>query len=176
MCVRTEGGWAEEIGWEGVGVGVVRIVMDRCVVWKSGSWMGSWATGSFLVVNFLCHVCCDNFTDFDNYSGESPRQLHYYQLCWKCFLFLVMTGHINVVLVLQSCTDCVQVMAGLSAETFPTYEWSIKHRPLYFNYFSLNNTFPYKMSYLPSFLQIIHILIPSTPDTINATHSTSLIL
>jgi hypothetical protein len=29
-------------------------------------------------------------------------------------------GHINVVLVLQSCTDCLQVMAGSSADTFPT--------------------------------------------------------
>jgi hypothetical protein len=29
-------------------------------------------------------------------------------------------GHINVMLVLQSCTDCLQVMAGSSAGTFPT--------------------------------------------------------
>ena len=29
-------------------------------------------------------------------------------------------GHINVVLVLQSCTDSVQVMAGSCTETFPT--------------------------------------------------------
>ena len=31
-----------------------------------------------------------------------------------------MTVHINVMLVLQSCTDCLQVMAGSSSETFPT--------------------------------------------------------
>jgi len=31
-----------------------------------------------------------------------------------------MIGHINVMLVLQSCTDSLQVMAGLSTETFPT--------------------------------------------------------
>ena len=31
-----------------------------------------------------------------------------------------MTGHINVMLVLQSCTDSLQVMAGSSTETFPT--------------------------------------------------------
>ena len=31
-----------------------------------------------------------------------------------------MTGHINVMLVLQSCTDSLQVMAGSSSETFPT--------------------------------------------------------
>jgi len=31
-----------------------------------------------------------------------------------------MTGHINVMLVLQSCTDSLQVMAGLSTETFLT--------------------------------------------------------
>jgi hypothetical protein len=31
-----------------------------------------------------------------------------------------MTGHINVVLVLQSCTDPLQVTAGSSTETFPT--------------------------------------------------------
>jgi len=31
-----------------------------------------------------------------------------------------MTGHINVMLVLQSCTDSIQVMAGSSTETFPT--------------------------------------------------------
>ena len=30
-----------------------------------------------------------------------------------------MTGHINVMLVLQSCTDPLQVMAGSSTETFP---------------------------------------------------------
>jgi hypothetical protein len=29
-------------------------------------------------------------------------------------------GHINVMLDLQSCTDCLQVMAGSSAGTFPT--------------------------------------------------------
>jgi len=31
-----------------------------------------------------------------------------------------MTGHINVVLILQSCTDSLQVQPGLSSETFPT--------------------------------------------------------
>jgi len=31
-----------------------------------------------------------------------------------------MTGHINVMLVLQSCTDSLQVMADSSTETFPT--------------------------------------------------------
>jgi len=30
-----------------------------------------------------------------------------------------MTGHINVMLVLQSCTDSLQVMADSSTETFP---------------------------------------------------------
>ena len=30
-----------------------------------------------------------------------------------------MTGHINVMLVLQSCTDPLQVMEGSSSETFP---------------------------------------------------------
>jgi len=31
-----------------------------------------------------------------------------------------MTGHINVMLVLQSCTDSVQIMTDSSTETFPT--------------------------------------------------------
>ena len=31
-----------------------------------------------------------------------------------------MTGHINVMLVLQSCTDPLQIMAGSCAEIFPT--------------------------------------------------------
>ena len=31
-----------------------------------------------------------------------------------------MTGHINVMLVLQSCTDSLQVMAGSSTEIFPS--------------------------------------------------------
>jgi hypothetical protein len=31
-----------------------------------------------------------------------------------------MTGHINVMLVLQSCTDSLQVLPGSSSETFPT--------------------------------------------------------
>jgi len=31
-----------------------------------------------------------------------------------------MTGHINIMLVLQSCTDSLQVMAGSSTQTFPT--------------------------------------------------------
>jgi len=30
------------------------------------------------------------------------------------------TGHINVMLVLQSCTDSLQVLPGSSSETFPT--------------------------------------------------------
>ena len=29
-------------------------------------------------------------------------------------------GHINVMLVLQSCTDCLRVLPSLSSETFPT--------------------------------------------------------
>jgi len=31
-----------------------------------------------------------------------------------------MTGHINVMLVLQSCTDSLQVMAGSSTDIFPS--------------------------------------------------------
>jgi len=31
-----------------------------------------------------------------------------------------MTGHINVMLVLQSCTDSLQVLPGSASETFPT--------------------------------------------------------
>jgi len=31
-----------------------------------------------------------------------------------------MTGHINGMLVLQSCTDSLQVLPGSSSETFPT--------------------------------------------------------
>jgi len=30
-----------------------------------------------------------------------------------------MTGHINVMLVLQSCTDSLQILPGSSSETFP---------------------------------------------------------
>ena len=38
-----------------------------------------------------------------------------------CVLFLFMTrGHLNVMLVLQSCTDPVQVLPGSSCETFPS--------------------------------------------------------
>jgi len=44
---------------------------------------------------------------------ESSKQLH-------CIPFLVMTGHINVLLVLQSCTDSLQVLPGSSSETFRT--------------------------------------------------------
>ena len=44
---------------------------------------------------------------------ESLEQLH-------CIPFLVMTGHINVILVLQSCTDSLQVLPGSSSEMFPT--------------------------------------------------------
>ena len=32
---------------------------------------------------------------------------------------LVMTGHINVLFVLQSCTDSLQVLPGSSSDTFP---------------------------------------------------------
>jgi hypothetical protein len=39
---------------------------------------------------------------------------------WHLFLFLVMTGHIHVILVLQSCTDPLQVLPGSSSETFPS--------------------------------------------------------
>jgi len=31
-----------------------------------------------------------------------------------------MTGHINVILVLQSCTDSLHILSGSSSETFPT--------------------------------------------------------
>jgi len=36
-------------------------------------------------------------------------------------IFLFMTGgHVNIMLVLQSCTDSVQVLPGSSCETFPS--------------------------------------------------------
>jgi len=44
---------------------------------------------------------------------ESSKQL-------QCIPFLVMTGHINVMLVLQSCTDSLHILPGSSSETFPT--------------------------------------------------------
>ena len=34
--------------------------------------------------------------------------------------FLAMTGHINVMLVLQSCTDSLHILPSSSSETFPT--------------------------------------------------------
>jgi hypothetical protein len=38
--------------------------------------------------------------------------------------------------------------------------WSIKHSKMYVNFFSIDNLFPYEMLYMPSFLQILHIVIP----------------
>jgi hypothetical protein len=37
-----------------------------------------------------------------------------------CIIFCHERGHINVMVVLQNCTDSLQVMAGSSSETFPT--------------------------------------------------------
>jgi len=34
--------------------------------------------------------------------------------------FLAMTGHVNVMLVLQSCTDSLHILPSSSSETFPT--------------------------------------------------------
>jgi len=45
--------------------------------------------------------------------AESTKPLH-------STPFLVMTGHINVMLVLQSCTDSLHILPGSSSETFPT--------------------------------------------------------
>jgi len=43
-----------------------------------------------------------------------------YKAATDCTPFLVMTGHINVMLVSQSCTDSLQVLPFSSSETFPT--------------------------------------------------------
>ena len=45
--------------------------------------------------------------------AESTKPLH-------STPFLVMTGHINVMLVLQSCTDSLHILPGSSSETFRT--------------------------------------------------------
>jgi len=44
----------------------------------------------------------------------------YKEALMKIVPFPVMTGHINVMLVLQSCTDSLQVLPGSSSETFLT--------------------------------------------------------
>jgi len=44
----------------------------------------------------------------------------YIEALMKIVPFLLMTGHINVMLVLQSCTDSLHILPGSSSETFPT--------------------------------------------------------
>ena len=58
MYVRTEGGRAKGIGWEGVSGAVVKIVMNWCVVYKTGNWMSSWATGGFWGRTVLHDIDC----------------------------------------------------------------------------------------------------------------------
>jgi len=38
--------------------------------------------------------------------------------------------------------------------------WSLKHSKVYANFFSTDNLFHYKLLYMPSFLHILHIVIP----------------
>jgi len=56
--VRTEDGWADEIGWEGVSQAVVKIVVNLHVLEKTGNWMSCWATVSFSGRAFLCDIDC----------------------------------------------------------------------------------------------------------------------
>jgi hypothetical protein len=60
------------------------------------------------------------FRDFKLSEGESPKQ---YVLSVLLKVFTVPCNdrcHVNVMLVLQSYTDCLQVMAGSFTGTFPT--------------------------------------------------------
>jgi hypothetical protein len=61
------------------------------------------------------------FSDFDRYSeGGIPKAATVLSVLLKMFTVPCNDkGHINVMLVLQSCTDCLQVMAGSFAGTFP---------------------------------------------------------
>jgi hypothetical protein len=51
---------------------------------------------------------------------ECTQQLQYYQLMKVYTIPCYGRGHINVVLVLQSCSDPLHILPGSSSETFPT--------------------------------------------------------
>jgi len=61
------------------------------------------------------------YNDFDNYNGGNIQNSYSTVSLMKVYTIPSHnTGHINVMLVLQSCTDSLQVLPRSSSETFPT--------------------------------------------------------
>ena len=62
-----------------------------------------------------------NHNDFDNYNGGNTQNNYSTVSLMKMYTSPCHnTGHINVMLVLQSCTDSLHILPGSSSETFPT--------------------------------------------------------
>ena len=62
-----------------------------------------------------------HYNDFNSYLEGISKAAAVLSFLMKVYIIPCHDrGHINVMLVLQSCTDSQQVMAGSSTETFPT--------------------------------------------------------
>ena len=60
-----------------------------------------------------------NYNDFDNYNGGNIQNNYSTVSLMKMYTIPCHnTGHINVMLVLQSCTDPLHILPGLSSDTF----------------------------------------------------------
>ena len=70
-----------------------------------------------LFVTLIVILC----NDFDSYNGgifKAATELSFFMKVY--IIFCHERGHINVMVVLQSCTDSRHVLPGSSTETFPT--------------------------------------------------------
>jgi len=70
---------------------------------------------------FFLTLIIINYNDFDNYNGGNIQNSYSTVSLMKVNTIPCHnTGHFNVMLVLQHCTDGLQVLPGLSSETSPT--------------------------------------------------------
>ena len=68
----------------------------------------------------LIIIHCNDFDSYNRGNLQSSYSIiSFDESVYKPFR--VMTGHINIMLVLQSCTDSLTVMAGSSGETSPLF-------------------------------------------------------
>ena len=62
-----------------------------------------------------------NYNDFDNYNGGNIQNNYSTVSLMKMYTIPCHnTGHINVMLVLEICTETLHILPGSSSETFPT--------------------------------------------------------
>ena len=110
ICVRTDGRLAEEIMWHDVSQAGVKVVFCK----RQGlEWVAEQLLASeeklFSIILIIIHC-----SDFGSYNVENEQNSYSITSFDEgvCCSFSWQRGHFNIMLVLQSCTDSLQVLPG----------------------------------------------------------------